>query len=142
MDTSADCDPKADDFARTTWWTGLSDRARTIWLRRVGSADAADAWTQFKANPGLAFEVGAQEARELSEGSGDAILPDQVIRKRARDLMAGDALVFRGGDGRLFTETVRHLRRTEIGSIIFQAGAAGHAMRACHPDDFVDVLRR
>jgi hypothetical protein len=64
-------EPAADELLGMAWWNGLSDRARALWLQRVGTAVAADAWALFKTDPGIAFEIGFQEGRELAAAAAD-----------------------------------------------------------------------
>ena len=69
---SIEREPTEDELMGMTWWNGLSERARALWLQRAGTAVAADAWALFKANPGIAFEVGLQEGQELARANADS----------------------------------------------------------------------
>jgi hypothetical protein len=128
------------------WWNGLSDRAREIWLERAGTAVAADAWAQFKADPGIAFEVGLQEGREIAAAeharADIEVTSDRVVAKLARDVTVDDVLVIQGIDRRLFTERIRTVKRGPHGDVRIQSGPVGHALRVCNPADSVDVLRK
>lgn len=64
-------EPTADESMGMDWWNGLSERARALWLQRVGTAVAADAWALFKADPGVAFQIGVQEGQELARANAD-----------------------------------------------------------------------
>jgi len=58
-----------DERLCTAWWTGLTERARALWLQRAASTHPADAWTLFQSDPGIAFEIGLQEGKELYEAN-------------------------------------------------------------------------
>ncbi len=62
-------EPTEDELAGMTWWNSLSKRARELWFARVGKPVVADAWALLKSNPGIAFEVGAQEGQEIALGA-------------------------------------------------------------------------
>lgn len=59
-----DKEPTDDEALGMAWWNSLPDRARALWLQRVGTAVVADAWALFKAEPGISFDIGFQVGQE------------------------------------------------------------------------------
>ena len=72
-DDRDDREPTSDELAGISWFNELSDRARALWLERVGTGIPADAWALLKSNPGVALEIGLQEGQEIGMARGARI---------------------------------------------------------------------
>jgi hypothetical protein len=65
--------PSPDELAGIVWWNAQSERARALWLERVGTGIVADVWELLKSNPGAALEIGLQEGHEIASARGARI---------------------------------------------------------------------